>query len=614
MRKALIGKSFIFVMLGIFIGASVFPSISGRINYQDEDSYIFNMSTIEWWPMFRHDLAHSGYSTSPAPETSTLLWEYTTENSLFSSPSVVNDKVYIGSLDTKVYCLNADTGVKIWEYITGNAVLSSPAFYYNKIYIGSGDTKVYCLDADTGTKFWEYKTGDPVSASPSISNGKVYVSSGDDKVYCLNADTGVKIWHYTTGGSLSSSPAIVNSRIYVGSGDGKVYCLNSDTGIKIWEYATSGIVSSSPSIANSKVYVGSWDNKMYCLNASTGMKIWDYTTGDSLWSSPAVANSKVYFGSRDNKVYCLNADTGAMIWQYTTGDSVSSSPTVASGKVYVGSYDHNVYCLNADTGIKIWEYTTGSSIDSSAVVANHKVYVASDDNKMYCFYNGIVRPTVITNKSTDIGDTTTTLNGHLDHMGGATSCSVRFQYGLTTSYGSITSPETMTYPGSFYKSITNLTPGTIYHYRAVAENIAGMSFGVDIQFTTTGGAENHPPNTPTITGETNGQIQTSYDYTIQTTDPDQDEVKYQIDWGDSTITTTGLNESGEEIVIAHIWNLEGTFSVKVKAIDENNEESNWAMLTVTMPCSYNKPILKFLELLFQRYPNAFPLLQQLMVS
>jgi pyrrolidone-carboxylate peptidase len=125
---------------------------------------------------------------------------------------------------------------------------------------------------------------------------------------------------------------------------------------------------------------------------------------------------------------------------------------------------------------------------------------------------------------------------------------------------------------------------------------------------------NIPPDTPSITGETNGDTQTSYDYTILTTDPEQQDVRYYIDWGDSTTTTTGLNESGKQIVVSHAWGAEGTYNVQVKAIDIYSEESGWASLTVTMPCSYNKPILQFLELLFQRFPNAFPLLRQLMGS
>ena len=121
-----------------------------------------------------------------------------------------------------------------------------------------------------------------------------------------------------------------------------------------------------------------------------------------------------------------------------------------------------------------------------------------------------------------------------------------------------------------------------------------------------------PPDVPTITGRTKGAINTSYDYTIQTIDPDQDDVKYYIEWGDNTTTMTDLKGSGNEVIVSHTWDTEGSYNVKAKAIDENFAESDWATLTVTMPCSYNKPILPFFDLSLQRFPNAFPLLRQLL--
>jgi hypothetical protein len=126
------------------------------------------------------------------------------------------------------------------------------------------------------------------------------------------------------------------------------------------------------------------------------------------------------------------------------------------------------------------------------------------------------------------------------------------------------------------------------------------------------GVWNTIPNTPIITGQTNGRVRTLYDYTIKTTDPDQDNVQYKIDWGDNTTQTTDLSGSGEEISVSHIWGIERNYNVRVKAIDENGLESDWVTLTVTMPCSYNKPMPQFLELLFQRFPNAFPILRQLL--
>ena len=103
-----------------------------------------------------------------------------------------------------------------------------------------------------------------------------------------------------------------------------------------------------------------------------------------------------------------------------------------------------------------------------------------------------------------------------------------------------------------------------------------------------------------------------YRYAIQTTDPNQNNVKYQIDWGDNITTTTGFNESGKQVIVSHAWDTKGSYNVMVKAIDVNYAESDWATLTVTMPCSYNKPIPQFLELLFQRFLHAFPILRQLL--
>jgi hypothetical protein len=51
--------------------------------------------------------------------------------------------------------------------------------------------------------------------------------------------------------------------------------------------------------------------------------------------------------------------------------------------------------------------------------------------------------------------------------------------------------------------------------------------------------------------------------------------------------------------------------MQAKAKDVYGYESDWGNLTVKMPCSYNKPVPHILEWLFQRFPNAFPLLRQL---
>jgi len=350
------------------------------------------------WPMFHHDLNHTGYSSSSGPTTNQTLWTYTTGGYVYSSPAVADGRVYVGSIDDNVYCLNASNGVSIWNYATGDFVGSSPAVADGRVYVGSYDDNVYCLDVSTGAKIWNYTTGAEVMSSPAVAGGMVFVGSFDWNVYCLDAYTGAKIWNYTTGHYVLPSPAVADGRVYVGSDDCNVYCLDAYTGTKIWNYTTGAEVMSSPAVAGGMVFVGSVDWNVYCLDAYTGAKIWNNTIIYGTISSPTVVDGRVYIGAGDSNVYCLDASDGTKIWNYTTGGDVVSSPAVAGGMVYVGSFDDKVYCLDASDGAWVWSYTTGSGVGSSPAVADGRVYVGSYDNKTYAF--GDVHDVAVTNVTT----------------------------------------------------------------------------------------------------------------------------------------------------------------------------------------------------------------------
>jgi len=103
------------------------------------------LQVTDWWPMFHHDLTHSGYSTSTAPTTNQTLWNYTTEDEVWSSPAVVDGVVFVGSYAGKVYALNATDGSLVWSYTTGDCVFSSPAVVDGVVFVGSCDYNVYAF-------------------------------------------------------------------------------------------------------------------------------------------------------------------------------------------------------------------------------------------------------------------------------------------------------------------------------------------------------------------------------------------------------------------------------------------------------------------------------------
>jgi hypothetical protein len=96
-------------------------------------------------------------------------------------------------------------------------------------------------------------------------------------------------------------------------------------------------------------------------------------------------------------------------------------------------------------------------------------------------------PTAQTQAATLITASSATLNSYVDPAGASTT--IYYQYGLTTSYGSTTITGNIgTSAGNYGTSISSLSPGTIYHFRIVAYNSGGTTYGGDMSFTTTSSA------------------------------------------------------------------------------------------------------------------------------
>ncbi|KAA0015009.1 MAG: hypothetical protein FE041_01190 [Thermoplasmata archaeon] len=91
-----------------------------------------------------------------------------------------------------------------------------------------------------------------------------------------------------------------------------------------------------------------------------------------------------------------------------------------------------------------------------------------------------------------------------------------------------------------------------------------------------------PPSEPTISGNETGKINVLQTYQLYSEDPEEDRIRYFIDWGDGSTEWSKLYESGEVISVSHSWNKEGTYVIKVIAEDEKGAESDTASFTVSM--------------------------------
>ena len=340
--------------------------------------------------MFMADNHHSGNHKSQSVKTEPhLLWKVKTDAQVISSPVVVDNVVYIGSCDKKLYAINAFNGQIKWAFKTRGPINSTPLITHGKVLFLSYDGFFYALNQSDGELVWKFKTGgeaqfnvkdyyngsfkpdfwDFYLSSAIAANDMVYFGSSDSNIYSLNIESGEKIWNYKTMGSIHSSPAIYKNSIVVGSWDSRIYCLDASTGIKNWSYSTGRDtanfiwlgIQASPSIDSGIVYIGSRDAKFYALNIEKGDTVWTNNNFNGSWmpSSAAIGKEYIYTGSSDSfSFFSMNKKTGITNYAANTNAYTFSSPAIDKEMAYIGSANGRLYGIDLDKGISRWEFQT----------------------------------------------------------------------------------------------------------------------------------------------------------------------------------------------------------------------------------------------------------------
>ena len=133
-----------------------------------------------------------------------------------------------------------------------------------------------------------------------------------------------------------------------------------------------------------------------------------------------------------------------------------------------------------------------------------------------------------------------------------------------------------------------------------------------VEPTNTAPKQPNPPSGPDM-----GWIDTSYEFNFSVTDPEGDDIKYEIDWGNGTSTLTEYYSSGTLVTSYHQWADEGTYDIKVRAQDEHGLWSNWSsekvfniILAPSPPNQPDMPIGPDLAYVGQSLPFKFKTIDQ----
>jgi len=330
------------------------------------------------WPMFRHDVRHTGNVNNhpyegivgPSGPTVSVKWSYDYGALLVGSPAIAKEgTIYFGAgrfgfgADSVFFALNAD-GTPKWRFedFGRGGTWSSPAI--------ADDGTAYCVSRigtfafnPDGALTWKLDSGTEGASSIALApDGTVY--------WCdfrfLNAvdANGTIIWQLDGGYEFNHPVVDRNGVVYYNHDDrGTLVAVRTDGTLK-WEFAdsTSHLTFDSVVIdGNGALYFLSSSGILYCVDRS-GKLQWkiprlNLVNGINV---PAIAPDGTIVVAAFDLLYAISSD-GRQLWQ-TKVSRVSSPPVVdAVGNIYLThpgfpEIPHRVTCYSSD-GVLKWELT-----------------------------------------------------------------------------------------------------------------------------------------------------------------------------------------------------------------------------------------------------------------
>jgi outer membrane protein assembly factor BamB len=428
--------------------------------------------------MWRYDAARSAASPDGIADQPVLLWSRALppvrqawprellqrlDFDASYEPVVMGKRLFLGSPnDGSITAYDTDTGAEQWKVFTEGPVRCAPACWNGRVYAGSDDGCLYCLDAQTGALVWKVRGAPadrpdrrqlgnghlvsfwPVRGGPVIANGTVYFGAGIWPIFgvflhAVDAVTGQAKWtngelnyianvrgqaafKLDTGLSPQGHLGLIKGNLMVPCGRSLPAGLDAATGKLIYYDQGTRRGHSRVVMHGDYAFIG----KDGVLNVDTFIEIgtlgqagyapYKMVAGCDAWSA---FEGGVAYGLAGGIFYAYDV-AGARIvdreteygtqivrtkkweptvrWQFATPDAgQKSGTTIKAGKHLYGSVGRKVLALEGLGGPPriLWERALEGT-PSSLAAADDKLFVVTAEGGLYCLGAGAKGHAIVT--------------------------------------------------------------------------------------------------------------------------------------------------------------------------------------------------------------------------
>ncbi len=376
------------------------------------------------WFQFRGPNASGITNDSVAPsswrEDENLLWQTDIPGAGWSSPIVINGKVFVTTAITdgpqnsssdyrwEVLCLDAKTGKVLW---TKMALEGKPRLETHRDNTYASETPVsdgkyvvayfgmmgmFCYDLD-GELVWKKDLGHHpmaqdwgTSSSPTILDGKVFVQVDNEAssfVVAIDIRTGEEVWRKPREERSNWGSAIIwdnSHRRELVTGGAIVRSYDPNTGNLLWQVDIgNGGLNATPT-ANGDLLVvgrsGRGGTSFFAIRSGTDEQLAAARGGDSAslvaWNtrdfgpnraSPLIVDGMIYLlDGRGGKATIVDSVTGALVTQGRIPDAGEfwASPWSNQGRIYCLDSSGQTFVLQPDRTLDVVTKNVLPAVDS----------------------------------------------------------------------------------------------------------------------------------------------------------------------------------------------------------------------------------------------------------
>ena len=314
--------------------------------------------------------------------------------------AAVGKRIYFGSsVSGALTCLDAQSGDKLWTFFTDGPIRLAPTVADGKVYFGSDDGHVYCLDAGDGSLVWQERAGPspdkmwgnermisvwPVRSSVLIDNGYVFWTAGvlatEGMFFCKrNALDGTGGWTVAPARPHQGYLAATAKHLIAPSGKTSPIMYRREDGRSVGNLRKAHRGGSWVLVAadESAVYSGpTLDNATHQFDPVQRTVVASAPGANCL----VVDQARVYYNT-DSEIVALARADRSELWN---SNLVCPFSLIKAGKHLFAGGDGKVHALDAATGDSPWNApANGKSL--GLAVANGALYVSTDRGSIHCF-------------------------------------------------------------------------------------------------------------------------------------------------------------------------------------------------------------------------------------